>query len=157
MFKFIIVIILITTISWPLNSFQKNHQDNNMTAAETGRSFVNLSRTFQNLNKNILKRNFYRNCIQKKTIPFGSRLKFNLCQDVNNENLVNRLENILEQASSRIIETLEENCNETVEHFETEFENIKTETLETFGDKAGKKLILDAKKYTFEVTLDLIG
>ena len=65
--------------------------------------------------------------MQTKKIPTGLRVKFNLCQDINNENLVVRISKILEQASSRILETLEENCNEVIENLETDFEKLKEE------------------------------
>ena len=90
--------------------------------------------------------------MQVKKIPFGLRLNFNLCQDINNEELSNRISNILDQVSSRFIETLHQNCNLNLEHFNTEFETLKVETIEQFGDRAGKTLILDAKKHIFDVT-----
>jgi hypothetical protein len=90
--------------------------------------------------------------LQVKKIPVWLRLNLNLCQDINDKNLVNHIKDILDQASCRILEALEENCDSKLEQFEVEFETIKLKTFERFGDRAGKKLVLDAKKHIFDVT-----
>ena len=89
--------------------------------------------------------------MQMSKVPIGLRISFNLCQDINDQSLVNRIKDILEQASSRVMEALEENSNSSVVKTEETFENIKEETIAQFGDRGGKKLILDAKKHVFKI------
>ena len=47
---------------------------------------------------------------------------------------------------------MEENSNYEIQKLDANFIILKDETVDKFGDRAGKKLILDAKKHTFEVT-----
>ena len=88
--------------------------------------------------------------MQMQKVPIGLRMSFNLC-NLNDENLVNRITNILEQASSLIMEALEGNSNNAVEKSEKDFEKVKEETMDTFENRKSKKLILEAKKQTHEV------
>ena len=59
--------------------------------AETGRQFTKLSGSLQKLNKSSLKNMFFKSCMQMRKIPLGLRISFNLCQDINDYDLVNLL------------------------------------------------------------------
>ena len=61
------------------------------TMTEPGRQFVKISESFQNVNKLSLKNRFFKTCMQMKKVPVGLRISFNLCQDINDEDLVNRI------------------------------------------------------------------
>ena len=94
---------------------------------------MNVERVLSNLRKWEIRKGFFKNCMINNVIPFGLQLSMNLALGVNNSELVTRIEDILELASSRIVETLEMLAEEKVEKTKVELKQSKEEAETKLG------------------------
>ena len=70
------------------------------------------------------KKFFLANCRESGLLPRGLQLNFNLAFGVNEYSLVNEIENILEKASSSILDSLITSCEEKEKVVEEQFESV---------------------------------
>ena len=66
----------------------------------------NLLRGWETLRTNQIKLNFFNKCKEKHVIPNGLKVNFNLAVGCNNEVLVNKIQNLLDITSSKILDLL---------------------------------------------------
>ena len=92
-----------------------------------------LEKTYLNIRKVQAKNTFINKYIINNLLPNGLKLSLNLALGVNDPNLVNRIENILELASSRIVETLQFYLQNEETVLDEELDRIKQETEDQIG------------------------
>ena len=66
----------------------------------------NLYRGWETLRKNQIKLRFFNKCKDKHVIPNGLKINFQLAVGVNNEVLVNKIQNLMDITSSKILDLL---------------------------------------------------
>merc|ERR1712218_351825 len=85
-----------------------------------------LAKNYQKINLQIHTTKFFKSCISEGFLPKGLNVNFNLAIDVNDQELVTKIERILDDQGSRILDTL----------------YIKSQSLEIFLDEQYQKLIV---------------
>lgn len=116
----------------PSTTKQINNRLNNL------RHFYNKTVTIEQQTE------FLRGCRQDKRIPECCQLQFQLTQGCNNEVLVNNIVQILNQASSRILDQLISEQESLIINKKSNFESYKCELFKDFGKNA-KHLIREAE------------
>ena len=95
--------------------------------------------------KSKLKKNFLVDCKQNNLVPKGVSLNFNLSLGVNDYLLVDRIENILNQASSNILEAMEEFTENEIERLDDKLENLKSDRISDVGHKNFSREFINKK------------
>ena len=94
-----------------------------------------IGQTFVAYQRSKLRKNFFTECKNSNILPKGILLDFNLALGVNDHNLVDRIQMILDQASSNILETLQAYTEEEIEAFDDKLECLKKDAAEEMGQR----------------------
>ena len=84
---------------------------------------MTVGKTYQNFRKIQAKKEFFNKCMINNVLPDGLKLSLNLALGVNDPNLVSTIENNLELASSRVLETLKIYAKEEEGVLDNDLEN----------------------------------
>ena len=95
--------------------------------------FFNLTRGWSKLNNIQSKLKFFRKCKEKRVIPDGIKLKFNLSTGVNNFQLNDQIQTLLDQTSSKILQLLTAFTIEEEQTAILHFDELKREALREIG------------------------
>ena len=92
----------------------------------------NTDEILENIEKHLLdlqnlktKKSFFQKCRANNLLPEGLTIDLNLALGVNDSLLVMRIQDILDQASSNILDTLEIFCDDGMENLESKIDEYK--------------------------------
>ena len=94
-----------------------------------------VGNTFYSNQSNKLKKNFFQECKNSNILPNGISLTFNLALGVNAYELVGRIQTILDQASSNILEALKDFSEVKEEETNDKLEELKKVAIENVGKR----------------------
>ena len=92
--------------------------------------------TFFSYHSSKLKKGFFQECKNANVLPNGISLSFNLALGINDNKLVDRIQTILDQASSNILEALQEFTEVKVETANAALEELKKVAIEETGKQS---------------------
>ena len=84
-----------------------------------------MLRCFRELGSLQQNNRFLRSCISEGMIPKGLRVNFNLAKFVNDENLVNNLQDIIDDANSRLLDLVYDKNIDKEEEILNRLEGLK--------------------------------
>ena len=106
----------------------------------------NLKMGWETLRKNQIKLNFFNKCKENNVIPEGLKINFNLAVGSNNEVLVNKIQNLLNVTSSKILNLMVDFVSDEELSSLQELENIKREAKNQMGINGFNRTVTAAKR-----------
>ena len=92
------------------------------------------------------KSNFLKSCISEGLLPKGVKMKFNLAMNVNDEELVAEIENSLDLASSRLLDSLYIDSQRLERQLELEYEESVAQLRSVCLEEAVRRILLQIKQ-----------
>ena len=106
----------------------------------------NLLRGWETLRTNQIKLNFFNKCKEKHVIPNGLKVNFNLAVGCNNEVLVNKIQNLLDITSSKILDLLIDFVSDEEMSSLQNLEEVKREAKIQLGNNVFNRTVTAAKR-----------
>ena len=88
---------------------------------------------------------FFNSCVSEGLIPKGIKSKFTLARDVNDEKIVKKIQDIVDDQGSKILDSFLMSAGENLKKFEEIFFEEKVRVIRDFGTRLGWALISQAK------------
>ena len=83
---------------------------------------------------------FLRSCISEGLIPKGIRVNFNLAKFVNDENLIHSLQDIIDEANSRVLDLVYDKNIDEEEKLLNRLEGLKESAINEAGEVEGRSV-----------------